>query len=89
MQLPHEAVAARSNRPVDEASAAMVNRALPDATFQASPPNGLAFSCRERTGNAFKNPMISRAKRSAAMPGWAVAQGIAFSRDIQLSWFGT
>ena len=34
-------------------------------------PNGLAFSCRSALGEAFKMPMISRAKRSAAMPGWA------------------
>jgi hypothetical protein len=38
------------------------------------PPNGLAFSCRERAGEAFKMPTISRAKRSAAMPGWAAMQ---------------
>ena len=36
-----------------------------------SRPNGLAFSCRERAGKAFKIRPISRAKRSAAMPGWA------------------
>ena len=38
------------------------------------PANGLAFSCRERAGKAFKKPMISCAKRSAAMPGWTARQ---------------
>jgi hypothetical protein len=37
-------------------------------------PNGLAFSCRERTArDHVQKATISRAKRSAAMPGWAVA----------------
>jgi hypothetical protein len=37
------------------------------------PPNGLAFSCRECAARDNpKKPTISRAKRSAAMPGWAV-----------------
>src|SRR3954469_4765541 len=36
-------------------------------------PNGLAFSCRERMIPPLKMPTISRAKRSAAMPGWAAA----------------
>jgi hypothetical protein len=36
-------------------------------------PNGLAFSCRERIRKALQNRRISRAKRSAAMPGWAEA----------------
>jgi len=37
-------------------------------------PNGLAFSCRERTAqdHAKKAP-LSCAKRSAATPGWAAA----------------
>src|SRR6266540_1043127 len=38
------------------------------------PPNGLAFSCRERAAqDHVKIAPISRAKRSAAMPGWAGA----------------
>src|SRR5690349_18025745 len=36
------------------------------------PPNGLAFSCRERAAqDHVQKATISRAKRSAAMPGWA------------------
>ncbi len=36
------------------------------------PPNGLAFSCGERAAwEHVKKATISRAKRSAAMPGWA------------------
>src|SRR5438045_2501549 len=35
-------------------------------------PNGLAFSCRERaTQDVLKKGTISRAQRSAALPGWA------------------
>ena len=35
-------------------------------------PNGLAFSCRERAAqDDAKKATISRAKRSAATPGWA------------------
>jgi hypothetical protein len=36
-----------------------------------APANGLAFSCREHAAqNDPKKARISRAKRSAAMPGW-------------------
>ena len=42
------------------------------------PPNGLAFSCRERAGKTVKIRTISRAKRSAAMPGWAAIVSTAF-----------
>jgi hypothetical protein len=48
---------------------------FPDATFFACPPNGLAFSCRERAGKGSQKPTIARAQRSAAMPGWAGALG--------------
>ena len=53
MRPPRAAPAAELHRLGDGASATMRNRACPDATFQACPPNGLAFSCRERAGTSF------------------------------------
>jgi hypothetical protein len=42
------------------------------ASITQVPPNGLAFSCRERAAQGeFKIRTISRAKRSTAMPCWA------------------
>jgi hypothetical protein len=39
------------------------------------PPNGLAFSRRERAAqDDLKKPTISRAQRSAATPGWAATK---------------
>ncbi len=42
-------------------------------------PNGLALSCRERAAhNHVKIATISRAQRSAAMPGWAAIPTAGF-----------
>src|SRR4051794_38046310 len=63
--------------------AAMVNRALPDATFQAGPPNVLAFSCRERAArDHIKTRPILREKRSAARPGSAAPASVCSLRRL-------
>ena len=42
-------------------------------TTLPSRPTGWHSAAASALGKAFKNPTISRAKRSAAMPGWATA----------------
>ena len=48
--------------------------------YDGMPPNGLAFSCRERAAqNGVKKPTILRAKRSTATPCWVAARLWRFS----------
>src|SRR5690349_7714782 len=50
--------------------------------WEKLPSNSLAFSCRERAGTTLQTPTISRAKRSAAMPGWVPDQASGVDRAL-------
>ena len=55
----------RSMRPMRESSERRgMGRAaqltVPEATFVACPPNGLAFSCRERAGKSLMHQLMAR-----------------------------
>src|SRR6266545_4204947 len=77
------------------AQAHVLSRTLDEMEYDGMPPNGLAFSCRERAAqNGVKKPTILRAKRSTERRvGWQPAYGASqcdiFCISCYVNWMRT